>query len=97
MTSAATPRTDPYLHDLAHLVAANGIEQYESDVARLVVRLRSLGQGGTLTELLGDRTAPSVARERAFGVLIGRLARGPARPAARVGAAPEAALVGSAA
>ncbi|MGD9998907.1 MAG: hypothetical protein AB7L17_10940 [Ilumatobacteraceae bacterium] len=79
MTRAnATTNTDPYLHDLAHLIAANGIEEYETDIARLVVRLRSLGLDSSLVHLLGDHDAPSVARERAFGILVGRLARGPA-------------------
>ncbi len=74
--------TDPYLHDLAHLIAVNGIGTYESDIARLVVRLRSQGHGGTLTDLLADHGASPIARERAFGTLVGQLARGPARPSA---------------
>jgi hypothetical protein len=76
-TSAAA--TDPSLHDLAHLIADHGIHQYESDVARLVVRLRSQGHGGSLTDLLADRSAAAIIRERAFGTLVGQLARGPAR------------------
>lgn len=70
---------DPYLNDLAHLIATNGIGTYESDIARLGVRLRSQGHGGALAELLVDHSAPPIARERAFGVLVGQLARGPAR------------------
>jgi hypothetical protein len=74
----ATTSTDPYLHDLAHLIAANGIGQYETDIARLVVRLRSVGLDSSLVHLLADHGAPAVARERAFGILVGQLARGPA-------------------
>jgi hypothetical protein len=71
--------SDPYLDDLAHLIATNGIGMYESDIARLVVRLRSHGHAGSLTELLSDHAASPIARERAFGMLVGQLARGPAR------------------
>lgn len=70
--------SDPYLDSLAHLIAMNGIAQYESDIARLVVRLRSQGFSGALTTLLGDHSAAGIVRERAFGVLVGQLARGPA-------------------
>ena len=76
--SPARSNTDPYLHDLAHLIAANGIGQYESDIARLVVRLRSHGHSGSFTDLLADRSASAIVRERAFGALVGQLARGPA-------------------
>jgi hypothetical protein len=73
-----THHSDPYLDQLAHLIAENGISQYESDIARLVVRLRSVGHTGSMVDLLGDHSAAPVARERAFGTLIGQLARGPA-------------------
>ncbi|MBI5089151.1 MAG: hypothetical protein HZB15_09920 [Actinobacteria bacterium] len=79
--------TDPYLHDLTHLIAAHGIAAYESDVARFVVRQRSLGHDGSLTDLLADRDASAIARERAFGTLVGQLARGPARTLHLVGTA----------
>lgn len=82
-------QTDPYLDQLAHLIERNGIVQYESDIARLVVRLRSVGQTGSLVELLGDHSAAPIARERAFGTLVGQLARGPA-PAPAVAATPVA-------
>lgn len=67
-------RTEPYLDLLAHLVAEHGIEQFGGDVARLVVRLRATGITGPLVGLLADRTAPAVARERALGHLLCRLA-----------------------
>ncbi len=71
---------DPYLDRLAHLVAAHGIEAFESDIARLVVRLRAAGHCGTIVDLLADHHAPAVARERALGEALGLLARPAARP-----------------
>jgi hypothetical protein len=79
--------TDPYLDGLAHLIALNGIAKYESDIARLVARLRSQGHDGSLTALLGDTGAASIVRERAFGAVVGQLARGPARRHQRVDSA----------
>jgi hypothetical protein len=79
--------TGPSLDDLAHLIATNGIERYESDIARLVVRLRADGVDLVLTDLLADPSAPGIARERAYGVLVGQLARGPAERTAVLGAA----------
>lgn len=73
-----THRNDPYLDQLAHLIALNGITVYESDIARLAVRLRSLGHTDSLVDLLADHAASPIARERAFGNLVGQLARGPA-------------------
>ncbi len=79
MTSTTTTTgQDQYLDDLAHLIARDGIGGFESDVARLVVRLRSAGHGGTITDVLADRDESSAARERAFGMLVGQLARSPA-------------------
>jgi hypothetical protein len=79
MTTVTPLHTDPYLDSLSHLIALNGISQYESDIARLVVHLRSQGIDGPLTALLGDHGAAAIVRERAFGVVVGQLARGPAR------------------
>ncbi|TPW14625.1 MAG: hypothetical protein FD127_1295 [Acidimicrobiaceae bacterium] len=72
---AASLTSDRYLDDLAHLIARNGIGAFESDIARLVVRLRAAGIGGPCTDVLGDRHAAAVVRERAFGHLIGRVVR----------------------
>lgn len=83
-TTTTTTGQDHYLDDLAHLIARDGIGGFESDIARVVVRLRSTGHGGTITDLLADRHQPSAARERAFGILVGRLTIVPAhhpRPA----------------
>jgi hypothetical protein len=71
--------TDLYLDQLAHLIATNGITQYESDIARLGVRLQSQGHGGPVVDLLIDHDASAIARERAFGIAVGQLARGPAQ------------------
>ncbi len=70
-----TAHHDPYLDQLAHLVAEHGVSGFEGDIARLVVRLRAAGLGGPLVDVLADRTAPTVARVRAFGILLCRLAR----------------------
>lgn len=81
MTSTTpTTRTDPYLDQLAYLIAAHGILDFEGDIARLIVRLRSEGHCDLLIDVLADHGAPAVARERAFGHLLGTLARGPAKP-----------------
>jgi hypothetical protein len=71
--SPSTPATDPYLDQLAHLIAEHGIGSFESDIARLVVRLRAAGLRCSTVDLLADKHAPGVARERAFGLLLGLL------------------------
>jgi hypothetical protein len=86
MTSTLSTSTAPTLDDLAHFIAADGIRQHEADIASLVVRLRSLGYDGSLTDLLADRGAAPIARERSFGILVGELARGPARSGTRAAA-----------
>ena len=68
-----TPAPDPYLDQLAHLIADHGIAAFESDIARLVVRLRAAGFRCPTVDLLADQHAPRVARERAFGLLVGLL------------------------
>jgi hypothetical protein len=71
--SPSTPATDPYLDQLAHLIAAHGIGAFETDISRLVVRLRAAGLRCPTVDLLADKHAPGVARERAFGLLVGLL------------------------
>jgi hypothetical protein len=73
----------PDLTRLTHLVADHGIRSFESDIARLVVRLRASGMQDRLIGLLGDRTAAPVVRERALGVLASRFLDGTSRPSAR--------------
>lgn len=72
---------EPYLDHLAHLVADHGITAFESDIARLVVRLRAAGYHCPLVDLLADQHAPAVVRERAFGTLLPLLIADPARRA----------------
>jgi hypothetical protein len=67
--------TEPYLDQLAHLVAEHGITEFEGDIARLVVRLRAAGLRCPTVDLLADKHASPIARERAFGVLLGLLMR----------------------
>jgi hypothetical protein len=67
------------LNDLAHLIARDGIEAFESDIAQLVERLRTCrpvdrDRHEVLVQLLSDHSSPAVARERAFGALVGPLA-----------------------
>jgi hypothetical protein len=77
VTSAAT--FDSYLDNLGFLIARGGIAGFESDISRLVVHLRATGLCGPLTDVLDDRHAPAVARERAFGRLMVQLADAPAQ------------------
>ncbi|MFN8023562.1 MAG: hypothetical protein U0Q03_18680 [Acidimicrobiales bacterium] len=70
---------EPYLDQLAHLVAEHGLAPFEGDVARLVVRLHAAGHTGPAVDVLADRNAPTVARERALGVALALLATAPAR------------------
>lgn len=77
-------QADPYLDRLAHLVAAHGIETFEGDIARLAVRLRAAGHCGTVVDLIVDRSAPAVVRERALGQALGLLTRPAARPTSAV-------------
>ncbi len=55
------------------MIADHGIGSFESDIARLVVRLRAAGLRCSTVDLLADKHAPGVARERAFGLLVGLL------------------------
>lgn len=72
-------RLEPYLDQLAHLVADHGLAPFEGDIARLVVRLHAAGHTGPAVDVLADRAAPTVARERALGVALGLLATRPTR------------------
>jgi hypothetical protein len=74
-------RPEPYLDQLAHLIADQGIQAFESDIARLVVRLRAAGHHGPIVAALSDRHAADVVRERAFGQLLCLLLDGVDRPA----------------
>ena len=59
----------PDLGALAWRIADHGAAAIEDDIATAVTAFRRLGLSPTLTELLADRTAPEIARARAFGEL----------------------------
>ncbi len=65
---------EPYLAQLAHLIAEHGVHAFEGDIARFIVRLRAVGHHSpamsALLGILSDRSAAPVARERAFGHLL---------------------------
>lgn len=75
---------DPYLDQLAHLIDAYGITAFEGDIARLVVRLRAAGHCSPVVDVLADRTAAPVVRERAFGEAVGLLRRPAEHPVSAV-------------
>jgi hypothetical protein len=60
---------DDQLEHLAWAIARDGIEQHESAVARTLARAAADGADGALVAIVGDRSQPAVARERAFGRL----------------------------
>ena len=57
------------LDALAWRIADHGAAAVEDDLAAALTTFRRLGLSPTLTELLADRTAPEIARARAFGEL----------------------------
>ncbi|HUC31815.1 MAG TPA: hypothetical protein VMS14_00340 [Ilumatobacteraceae bacterium] len=61
--------TLPELDALAWRIADHGVATVEDDLAGVVTTFRRLGLSPTLSELLADRTAPEIARARAFGEL----------------------------
>jgi len=73
-TTRLAPTGERYLDQLAHLVAEHGVAAFEGDIARLVVRLRAQGVCSPLVTLLADHDASPIARERALGHLLARLA-----------------------
>ena len=81
---------EPYLTQLAHLIAEHGVHPFEGDIARFVVRLRAVGHHSpvisALVGILSDRSAAPVARERAFGhllcIVLDGATRGPLTPTA---------------
>jgi hypothetical protein len=66
--------TGVFADALAHDIAAHGIDQLDGDVARFVALARSTDASPQLIDLLLDRAATSIARERAFGRLAAQLA-----------------------
>jgi hypothetical protein len=62
------------LTTLAYRIAADGIRAHDTAVATIAAVARSRGVCRTLAALLEDRSAPAVARERAFGRIAELLA-----------------------
>ncbi|MDQ3737995.1 MAG: hypothetical protein M3337_02360 [Actinomycetota bacterium] len=61
------------LERLAYCIAEDGIESAEGAVADVVWRARLIGVRDAALDVLGDTSQPSVARQRAFGRIAGRL------------------------
>ncbi len=64
-TSSSTTR-DAWL-ELAHNIATDGIEHYESAVIAIVAASTASRRGSLLARLVCDPRTPAIARERAFG------------------------------
>jgi len=74
----------PLLHDLdrsAYSIAEQGIGVHETVVDRLVTAARRHRLTAGLVDLLADRAAPPIARERAYGMLAAELAAASTRSA----------------
>jgi hypothetical protein len=65
----SNPSLASTLDELAWAIEADGIERHEPAVARVVAALRTAGADLTWVDVVADRSAPAVARERAFGRL----------------------------
>lgn len=70
------------LDELAHQIVADGVAAHDDDLFRIAQQLMVRGWGGTIANLLTDRRAPAIARQRAFGIAAGRLARAAQSPVA---------------
>jgi hypothetical protein len=76
MNARITPRMTPRdLDRLAHRIADDGIAVHEALVQQVARRAAAFGVAPTPTAILADRTAPPVARERAFGRVVAALER----------------------
>jgi hypothetical protein len=63
------------LDRLAHRIADDGIAAHEPFVQHIARRAATFGLAPIATAILADRTAPPVARERAFGRVAAALER----------------------
>jgi chorismate mutase len=64
--------TTPFDQQLARLgeaIATDGVARYEAELAALAARARRAHVARAAAEVLADRTAPTVVRERAFAVV----------------------------
>lgn len=71
-----TTRTNPqaFAHDLAWKVAHDGAAAHDVEVTALAALAVEKGLASTAAEILADRTAPDVVRQRAFGLVTTALA-----------------------
>ena len=73
LTVSTTPALPAPLADqlerLAWAIARDGIERHESALARTLQYAMADGADGALIDIVGDRSQPAVARERALGRL----------------------------
>ncbi len=60
---------DQQLARLGEAIAADGVAGYEAEVAALAARARRAQVARAAAEVLADRAAPAVVRERAFAVV----------------------------
>lgn len=65
----ATTTYDQQLARLGEAIAAEGIARYEGELASLAARARRHLVRPVAVEVLLDRTAPTVVRERAFALV----------------------------
>jgi hypothetical protein len=63
-----------FAHDLAWGVAQDGAAAHEAEVTALVEMAVENGLVPAAAEVLADRTAPEVVRQRAFGLVTAALA-----------------------
>lgn len=65
-----TPTTfEQHLSRLGESIAVDGVGRYEAELAALAARARRAHVARHAAEVLADRTAPEVVRERAFSVV----------------------------
>ena len=72
MSTIQSHRNDPsWLAELATAIAERGLDEREADVVVLANQLHCEGNRQLVLDIVRDRTQPTVARERAFGVMHG--------------------------
>jgi hypothetical protein len=72
MSTNQSHRNDPsWLAELATAIAEHGLDEREADVVVLANQLHCEGNRQLVLDIVRDRTQPTIARERAFGVMHG--------------------------
>ena len=69
----ATSSNDIDFDELAWTVAADGPTAHEGELARLATRARAVGVAGVAVQIVADRTAPPVVRQRAMANVVAAL------------------------